>query len=58
MGAVLLDVEAHELEPLDLGPAQLDVGEQRAVAAQSALRAQRAWEAWVHGGTMTDWPAQ
>ncbi len=51
--ALVLDVHPNDLESSDLGLTdQLDVGEQRAVAAQPAIRAQGIREERCHGGTM------
>jgi len=50
-----LDVHPHDLEPSDLGLThQLDVGEQRAVAAQRAMCAQGIREQRVHGWIVVD----
>src|SRR5213594_1207944 len=50
---LVLDVHPHDLEPSELGLTdQLDVGEQRAVAAQPALRAQGVREQRSHEWTM------
>jgi len=52
---MVLDVQAHDLEPRNLRLAdQLDVGEQRAIAAQPAPRAQSVCQARLHASTMTN----